>query len=305
MMGPRKTAFGYSTQCNIRCDHCVAKGETQKPSTMDFFKATSLIHKMAKANVKGVSFTAGEPLIFLSELIELVNICYGHNIFTRIVTNCFWAKTANASDSIIQRLKTAGLSQLRISFSKWHQKNINKQNILNAANSCKKIGVNYYISFVTDFSDEDEIYEDFLRDNGLKFFPEPLIFAGKADTIERTDLHTDYQDNCCPMNPYISPELDMYACCDAGSHFTNTNFFYLGNLNNNSVEELFLKSESNSLYNHIRNMGITTLASYAGFKSSDIIKYRKCELCKLLFDSPERLKALEKVCNSDLNQWYR
>jgi len=63
------------------------------------------------------------------------------------------------------------------------------------------------------------------------------------------------------MNPYISPDLDMFACCDAGTHFTNTNFFHLGNLADNSIDELFLKSETNSLYNHIRNMGITTLAS--------------------------------------------
>lgn len=301
----RKAAFAYSTKCNVRCEHCVAAGEIPQVSTMDFLQAESIIREMAKADVKGISFTAGEPLIFLSEIIELIKICHQNNIYSRVVTNAFWAKTSQQSDTIVLQLKNAGLSQLRISFSKWHQKNIKRQNILNAAESCKKAGMNYFISFVTDFSEEDEDYENFLRDNKVKFFPEPVIFAGRAESFKRKDLFTDYQDNCCPMNPYISPDLDMYACCDAGSHFTNTNFFYLGNLKNNSIADLFLKNETKSLYNHIRNMGITTLASFAGFKSREIIKYRKCELCKLMFDSPEILDSLEKVSDSLLNDWYR
>jgi len=301
----RKLAFGYSTKCNVRCEHCVAAEKIPQTSTMNLFKAKSIIHEMANANVKGISFTAGEPLIFLSEIIELIKICCKNNIYARVVTNGFWAKTCEVSDSIILQLKNAGLSQLRISFSRWHQKNISRKNILNASNSCKKKGINYFISFVTDFSKEDEEYENFLRENNLKFFPEPVIFAGRAKTFNRHELYTDYQANCCPMNPYISPELDMYACCDAGIHFTNTDFFHLGNLKNNTIDELFLKSETSSLYNHIRNMGITSLASFAGFKSREIIKYRKCELCKLLFDSPKTLKFLEKASNTRLNEWYR
>ena len=301
----RKSAFGYSTKCNVRCEHCVAAGEIRHTSTMALSTAKSIISKMAAADVKGISFTAGEPLIFLSEIIELIKICAINNIYSRVVTNGFWAKTSQSSDTIILQLKSAGLSQLRISFSRWHQKNIDRQNIVNAAESCKKAGINYFISFVTDFSKEDEEYEDFLRNNNLKFFPEPVIFAGKAESFKRRELITDYQDNCCPMNPYISPDLDMFACCDAGSHFTNTNFFHLGNLANDSIDELFEKCETNSLYNHIRNMGITTLASFAGFKSRDIIKYRKCELCKLIFNSPDRLKSLEKVSDTLLNDWYR
>lgn len=305
MKSMRKVAFGYSTKCNIRCEHCVAAGDIPQASTMDFLKAKAIIYDLGEADVKGISFTAGEPFLFLPELIELIKQCRDNTIYTRVVTNAFWAKTPETSDSVMMQLKTAGVSQLRISYSKWHQKNINRRNIVNAANSCLKAGVDYFISFVTDFSKEDEGYEDFLRENNLKFFPEPVIFAGRAMTLKRIELFTDYQDNCCPMNPYISPDLDMYACCDAGSHFTNTRFFHLGNLKNNSIAELFVKSETNSLYNHIRKMGITTLASYAGFKSRDIVKYRKCELCKRLFDSPETLKALGNVSDSELNNWYR
>ncbi|MBU1453833.1 MAG: radical SAM protein, partial [Proteobacteria bacterium] len=95
------------------------------------------------------------------------------------------------------------------------------------------------------------------------------------------------------------------ACCDAGSHFTNTNFFHLGNLKDSSIEQLLQKSETNRLYNHIRNMGITAMASFAGFKAREIIQYRKCELCDKLFNSADMLGILQQEAQSGLNSWYR
>ncbi len=300
----RKLAFGYSTKCNIRCEHCVAAEDVPENKKMDHQKAQELIAQMAQAKVGGISFSAGEPFLYFDEIVELVNLCRQHGIYTRIVTNSFWAKTLSAADSFVSELKDNGLCQLRLSYSRWHQKNINQNNILNAVNSCQKFGVNYFISFVTDFSIEDDPYEQFLRDHSLLFFPEPIIYAGRAGSFKRREILTDYQANCCDMNPYITPELDMYACCDAGSHFLETNFFYLGNINDNSIEELFAKTETNSLYNLIRTMGITTIASFTGMKAREIITYSKCELCRKLFNSPEILKLLQDE-ESRLTTWIR
>lgn len=106
------------------------------------------------------------------------------------------------------------------------------------------------------------------------------------------------------MNPYLAPDLSMYGCCDAGSHFNTTDFFLLGNLENHSIGELFAESENNQLYNSIRSMGITNIASFVGFKTREIVTYRKCELCKKLFDSPEILKTLQAAV-PELQQWAR
>ncbi len=301
----RKIAFGYSTRCNIKCEHCVAADDIRKSEKVELHRAKEIIIELAAAGVRGISFTAGEPLLYLDDIAELVELCSRYEIYTRVVTNSFWAKTPDLAESYIAKLNDSGLSQLRLSYSRWHQKNVPRQNIINAAASCNKNGLNYFVSFVTDFSEEDDVYESSLRENGLRFFPEPVIFSGRAQSFERPALRTDYQGNCCAMNPYLAPSLDMYACCDAGSHFTGTNFFHLGNLKSSSIEQMFRKSEENSLYNHIRNMGITGIASFAGFRARDIIGYRKCELCEKLFNSPEILARLEKEAESGLNSWYR
>ena len=300
----RKVAFGYSTRCNVRCEHCVAAGDLPDNRKMDHGKAKEIIVEMARAGVGGISFSAGEPFLYFDEIIELVELCKQLGIYTRVVTNSFWAKTPESADGFVEQLKKSGLCQLRLSYSRWHQKNIPRNNVLSAARSCQKVGLNCFISFVTDFSKEDDQPEQFLRDNCLTFFPEPVIYAGRAESFKRRSIRTDYQANGCTMNPYLTPDFDMYACCDAGSHFSETNFFYLGNLSNQSMEQLFTKSETDRLHNLIRTMGITTIASYIGMKSREIITFSKCELCRKLFNSPETLARLRAEI-SKIEAWSR
>lgn len=301
----RKIAFGYSTRCNIKCKHCVAEGDVRTNEKMELVRAKEIITELAASGVRGISFTAGEPLIYLDDICELVTLCRKYEIYSRIVTNSFWAKSPERADSSVCQLKSSGLSQVRLSYSRWHQENVPHQNIVNAARSCEKLGLDYFVSFVTDFSKEDDEYENYLREHKLRFFPEPVIFSGRAKVFERSPLRTDYQDNCCAMNPYLAPNLDMYACCDAGSHFTKTHFFLLGNLKDDSIEQMFQKTETNTLYNHIRTMGITNIASFAGFRAREIIGYRKCELCEKLFNDPDMLEKLTKEADSGLNVWRR
>ena len=301
----RKLAFGYSTRCNVRCEHCVAADGIIENAKMELAQAKDILGQLSAANITGISFTAGEPLIYLNDIAELIVLCKEYGIYSRVVTNSFWAKTPDLADNITLTLKENGLSQMRLSYSRWHQKNISKQNVLNAAQSCVKNGLAYFVSFVTDFSEEDVVFEQYLREHQLIFFPEPVIFAGRAQSFKRLPIRTDYQENRCAMNPYLAPNLDMYACCDAGSHFNRTNFFHLGNLQESSMDELFVKSETNNLYNHIRNMGISAIASYAGYSARDIIQYRKCELCEKLFNNPERLAMLQGEADAMMNFWYR
>lgn len=305
MANMRTIAFGYSTRCNIKCEHCVAADGSQKSAKMELVQAKKSIDELVAAGVQGISFTAGEPLLYFDDISELIGLCKKYGLYSRVVTNSFWAKTPEAADSYTLQLKADGLSQLRLSYSRWHQKNIARQNVLNAAESCQRIGLDYFVSFVTDFSKEDDAYEDYLREHQLRFFPEPMIFSGRAETFDRLPLRTDYQKNCCAMNPYLAPTLDMYGCCDAGSHFTKTNFFHLGNLKDNSAGDLFKRSENNRLYNYIRSMGITAIASFAGFRARDIIAYRKCELCEKLFNSPDTLEMLQREAGAGLNFWCR
>ena len=301
----RKIAFGYSTRCNVKCEHCVAADAVVSVSKMELARGCEIIHKLAAAQVKGISFTAGEPLIYLDDICTLVSLCQQHGIYSRVVTNSFWAKTPEQAKIIVLQLKKSGLNQFRLSYSRWHQKNIPAGNVVNAAKACTANGLDYFVSFVTDFTKEDDPMEQFLRENKLLFFPEPVIYSGRAKGFARKDLHTDYQENCCPMNPYLAPTQEVYACCDAGSHFTETNFFHLGSLQADSIENLLKKSEQNILYNAIRTLGISGIASFVGFTAREIVRYRKCELCEKIFNSKKLLARIKKESHTGLACWHR
>lgn len=300
----RKLAFGYSTRCNLRCAHCVATTDRPAEKKMEQERAKELVAELAGAGVGGISFSAGEPLLYPREIMELLALCREQRIYTRVVSNGFWARSGADAARLCAELKEHGLCQLRLSYSRWHQKQLPRENILHAARGCEQVGLPYFISFVTDFSPEDDPGEEFLRAQGLTYFPEPLIYAGRAESFPRPAIRTDYQANCCEMNPYLSPELDLYACCDAGSHFSATNFFHLGNLAHQPLETLFAKSENDRLYQLIRSLGLANIASYAGMKAREIISYSKCELCRQLFNSPPTLARLRAEL-ATLAAWHR
>lgn len=300
----RNIAFGYSTRCNIQCDHCVAAGESPSSTKMDLNLAKDAVNKLARADVTGISFTAGEPTIYFSDLNELIELCTSHNIYTRVVTNSLWAKDYETALDKVTILKESGLKQLRLSYSRWHQEHVPKENILNAVLACVSSDVDYFISFVTDFSNQDEAYEKYLRENSLKYFPEPLIYSGRAKSYLKERISTDYNDNRCGVNCYLAPDFNMYACCDAGSQFTKTNAFYLGSLRHSSAESLFENYDQNPLYQCIKNMGLSTIASYSGMLSREIVGYRKCELCEKLLNSEENFMNLQKNI-AHLCQYHR
>ena len=300
----RKIAFGYSTRCNLKCAHCVATEDISGNRKMDLADAKKIIIAMGQAGVGGISFSAGEPFLYFDEILELVQLCGQIGIYTRIVTNSYWAKSVSSSDALVLKLKENGLCQLRLSCSRWHQKSVDRTNLLNAANSCRKIGLDYFVSFVTDFSRQDDLLEQFLRDHSLLFFPEPVIYSGRARALKRMRIRTDYQANRCDMNPYITPDLDMYACCDTGAYFTETNFFHLGSIKTDSIDRLFTRSETDPLYNLIRSRGLSDIASFTGMKAREIITCSKCELCLKLFNNPDTLARL-KAGLSDLQSWHR
>ncbi|MEN8246629.1 MAG: radical SAM protein [Thermodesulfobacteriota bacterium] len=301
----RNIAFGYSTRCNIRCGHCVAADASPKAAKMELERAKAVVSEMARSNVTGISFTAGEPLLYYDDICKLLPLCRANGIYSRVVTNSYWAKTPDKADRVASGLQASGLSQLRLSFSRWHQEHIDADNIVRAASSCQKHGLDYFVSFVTDFSKEDDTCEQFLRRHHLKFFPEPVIYFGRAGEFDRVPVSTDYRPNLCAMNPYLTPELDMYACCDGADRFAKTRFLYLGNLRNNSVDALFIKSEAHTLYQYIRTLGLTAMASFSGMPAREIVRYRKCELCEKLFNSEETLQMLTASAGSSLANWRR
>jgi pyruvate-formate lyase-activating enzyme len=88
----------------------VATGDLPAGRKMDHDKAKEIISEMPQAGVGGISFSAGEPFLYFKKIAALVKLCSQIGIYTRIVTNSFWAKTAESSDHLVSELKKMGFA---------------------------------------------------------------------------------------------------------------------------------------------------------------------------------------------------
>ncbi len=87
---------------------------------------------------QGHKFYSRRTVFVFDDICKLTQLCRENGIYSRIVTNGYRAKTREHTDRVVSELKSNGLSQLRLSYSRWHQQHIKRENIVHAALSCQK-----------------------------------------------------------------------------------------------------------------------------------------------------------------------
>jgi MoaA/NifB/PqqE/SkfB family radical SAM enzyme len=87
--GPRQLVVQYTDACNARCPQCSMRvTEPFKRSTLDRADAKKIIDAAARKGVKALSFTGGEPLLYLNDIVDLLKYARAAGIrFTRTGTN--------------------------------------------------------------------------------------------------------------------------------------------------------------------------------------------------------------------------
>ena len=88
---PGQVVIQYTDKCNALCAQCGMRASNDFPRTkMDPEKLKPQIEAMAQKGVQSISFTGGEPLLFLDEVIELANFASKAGIpYIRTGTNGF------------------------------------------------------------------------------------------------------------------------------------------------------------------------------------------------------------------------
>ena len=88
---PGQLIIQYTDRCNARCPQCGMRVTEQfRRSRLDIDVAKKIIDSAAEKGVKAISFTGGEPMIFLDEIVELLKYAHDAGIkYTRTGTNGF------------------------------------------------------------------------------------------------------------------------------------------------------------------------------------------------------------------------
>ena len=120
---PLQAVIQFTELCNASCAQCGMRRENRfERSTLDVDAVKHLLDNMAERGVEAVSFTGGEPLLYLKEITECIRHARAVGIrYIRTGTNGFMFRTHQRKDyehkiaSLAQTLAQSGLYTFWIS----------------------------------------------------------------------------------------------------------------------------------------------------------------------------------------------
>ena len=94
---PRQAVIQFTEVCNASCAQCGMRRENRfTRSTLEVDQVKRLIDAMVERGVEAISFTGGEPLLYLKEIIECTRYARAKGIrYVRTGTNGFMFKKSS------------------------------------------------------------------------------------------------------------------------------------------------------------------------------------------------------------------
>jgi hypothetical protein len=122
---PKEILFSLTTKCNLRCAHCDIK---QSATVLDKKAALGFVVACARAGIKRVGFTGGEPFMATELMCAISKEAVRRGmLFGRIMTNGGWFDNDGELASALNRLFLAGYDgNLCLSVDAFHRQSIKK-----------------------------------------------------------------------------------------------------------------------------------------------------------------------------------
>ena len=162
--------FEVTFKCTVQCDFCSLDCSPDKTDYLDSTFMIGIIQQvMHHKKPRYVSFTGGEPFLFLEEIETVLSFLKAMKIFTTIVTSGFWAKDYKMTFELLSHMKEKGLTGLCVSVDDFHQKLIPLEYIRNIYQVARELGISCLIK-LKEFHGITKINKRYLeRFLGVKF----------------------------------------------------------------------------------------------------------------------------------------
>lgn len=302
-------------KCTIACPHCIVKAGPNRKEQMTLqsaFKWLDQIKAFKDGYVSGISLTGGEPFYNISHLTKIADYANKLGFVVSVVSNAYWATSREEALRVLTLCSS--VQMISISADVPHQMYIPFENVKNAIWAAKKLGKLYKIAIATERLDNtmylkmmDEILEFTDRD----FISTSIILpVGRAESNGKSDdysLSKHPATTACSMAsfPIIFPDGKVIACIGPPITLPDYNPLYMGNLQENDVETIFNKAQSNYILHAIRVFGpiaLVDLLKSNGFENVLPKEYMDevcCDVCFNLFSNQNTCRLLEDFSKSD------
>ncbi|MFI3213262.1 MAG: radical SAM protein [Eubacteriales bacterium] len=291
-------------KCNADCDICCQSCSNATNEKIDIDKTLETIKELRrKEAIRMVGITGGEPFIYFSYLIRLVESLKELGIGTTFTTNGFWGNNYETAYEKLNSIKKLGIKFFTLSVDDFHEKFVPYQSIANIIDISKKLDIRIIINSVSTKNSKrlkgvlDKLEDSLINCNLIEIPCVPVGHAAERIKEEEYIYMEGLPTGCCEfMNIFtILPNGDVYPCCsEAGM----SPVLYLGNIHRNSVDDLLKEFYENCICRVLREKGTTYI--YNEILSNEERKaLRKrfissCDMCHVLFENKELCKKIER-----------
>jgi hypothetical protein len=134
--------FLLSYKCDSECDHCFVYSGPQAKGTFTLDQMNRVFDELAKIEtIEWVYFEGGEPFLFYPLMYEGIRIARSMGFKTGIVTNAYWATSANDAKLWLEPLRDLGISNISVSDDAFHHEDTASSPAKYAMKAARTLGI--------------------------------------------------------------------------------------------------------------------------------------------------------------------
>lgn len=315
-----RVVFSVSYDCPISCKYCVTEsGPWNGPALDAPFMSSVIDQALELGSLIVVVFTGGEPLLKLRDVKETIRYAQQHRLWTRIVTNSFWATTPDVALQTLGDLKQAGLSEINLSCDDLHQEHIPLERVRNAYLAARELDLPILIAHkrVKNGQITPESISDFFgvklsefKEGGVNQKTDlysssltiPVGHGAKSLNLDEHIIYpaspSAYSSPCSSIlsSIIVSPTKDVRICC--GMIDQRVPELTIGSLERQTLAEIVCEGNSDLIANWLALEGPYGIMRFIREKAPEINFQNQyvnhCHLCNDIFTRDDVRKAIRQ-----------
>ena len=315
-----RAVFSVTYDCPISCKYCVTEsGPWNGPALDAPFMSNVIDEALELGNLISIVFTGGEPLLKLHDVKQTIHYAHQHQLWTRIVTNSFWATTPDIALHTLSDLKQAGLCEINLSCDDFHQEHIPLERVRNAYQAARKLDLSILIAHkrikngqitsesisnflgvkLIEFKEDGENQKTNLYSSSLTI---PIGHGANSLNPDDYIIYPTSLSACSPpcssilSSIIVSPTKDVRICCGMIDQMVPE--LTVGNLEKQTLAEIVCEGNTDLIANWLALEGPYGIMSFIREKAPEIHFHEQyvnhCHLCNDIFTRAEVRNALRR-----------
>jgi hypothetical protein len=277
---------------------------------MGLGRAKAAIDQAARAGIRRIVFTGGEPLLHPRELRALIQYTAENGIQSALMTNAAWASSRSRTKERLADLKTIGLQSVTLSTDRFHLLAVPVENLECALHVASEIGLRAAVKIAHLAHDPvaEGLYRS-LRNTATTVLLQEISPLGRASSLRpavKRMTPRSFTGSGCSTPPVLLPDGDLLTCCNLPARDMRTTDypFILGNIHKESLRSLLDKRSGNPLLTALRSNGTGSLLALLArrmpsFRGLAQAQYHSgCDLCFHLFCRVQDKRLLYETIES-------